>query len=207
MDIFVTTWIKLPRIKHNEIMKILRENLGEKMLSKVIVKGNLKQHYRVRVGANEGMEEIRLKTGKTRFLASDCFATTKPIPCWYCRERQGTKENGVPFRLGIDFQSNEKQIDRHGFFCGDRCMYAYILEKTVFGSSDYEMYVEARNNTEMIHTLKYPDRGCLIAANDWRLLKSNGGTLDYDMWNDEKIHFERLPGYEVNAISMSYIQT
>jgi hypothetical protein len=210
MNIFVTTWIKLPGVKHNDMLKLFREGNLDKSFCTTVKRGNKKRSYTSRCSESNGIEEVKSRIGTAKFLVSDCFqasSETTKIPCWWCREKEGLKENGIPVEVGENSTSRAKQIEKYGFFCDDRCMYAFALERAVVGSQDYRLYKKACENIEMLHTLKSSTSGCLVPAEPWSLLKFNGGTMDYDMWKDESISFQQLPGYNIVTVSFRYLQS
>lgn len=209
MNIFVTTYFKLRYVRHTELVRLLKEDNLDVYFSEKITKGKLKQHYSERCNGHDGIEEMKSKTGKPKFLVSDCFQESNnrvKIGCWWCREKQGFQANGIPLEIIRNRETGENLISTYGYFCDDRCMYAFAYERAVFGARDYWMYKKACENAEMLHALKNTEEGCLTAANDWALLKFNGGTLEYDMWKDKKMSFEVLPNYNTSTVSFAYLQ-
>lgn len=214
MNVFVSTWVKFPGVSHNQIVKILSENLDEGFCSKLKRNQNTKRRpFNDYYDKDSNIGEIKTKTGQTKLLVSDCCTSDKTkqkIMCWYCREKPGAMGNGIPIHIEEikeDFEIEAGDIQRYGYFCDESCMYAFVEERCIPGSSQYQLYKRALFNAELLHKLTYPDRGCIRAANPWQLLKSNGGTLDYDMWKDETLSFQPLPGFILTRISTQYLQS
>lgn len=212
MNIFVSSLIKLPEIRHTEIAKILTEKRADEIFALPLVraKKTRRRAFQDYHDKDSHIEEIKSKNGQTKLLVSDCRSTGKEkqkILCWHCRVMPGLEENGMPIHIeeGREDGSLVNECKR-GYFCDESCMYAFAQERAIPGSKNYHMYKQACVNAELLHKLKYPEKGCIIPAQPWELLKANGGTLDYDMWKHESLGFQALPGFIHTRISIPYMQ-
>jgi hypothetical protein len=208
MNVFVSTWIKLPWIKHSEIAKIFKEGKFDESFCTTIVRSSSK-NYGNHCNSGAGVSQIKTKGSYAKFLVSDCFVKSgkdRKVPCWHCRERQGYQKNGTPFTVEYYPEFDSKKIEKYGYFCDNSCMYTFSRDRAYPGSPYYELYKDACDNAEALHALQYPGKGCLVPANPWELLIFNGGTLPYNMWKDPDLTFHPLPGYSNDKVTISYVQ-
>jgi hypothetical protein len=213
MNIFVSTLIKLPQIVHNDITKIFAADRVNESFCTDLKKDpkNKRRPFNNCYDGDSSVEEVRTKGGQLKILASDCRVATnanQKVNCWYCRARPGFEKNGLP--VHIEELKNEEDdqcnVGKWGYFCDDYCMYAFAKERCIPGAPYYQLYKNGMKNAEFLYKCKYPDKGCIEAAQSWELLKCNGGSLDYDMWKNECLEFQKLPGFNFTQVSNSYLQ-
>lgn len=214
MNVFVSTWIKLPHVTHNKLLKIFQTNQVEEAFCKTLKRNQKvrRRNFNHYYDKDSNIEEVKTRSGQTKLLASDCRASGKDnqkVPCWHCREKEGFVENGMPLHIE-ETRGDENiplnDIRRRGYFCDESCMYAFAEERSLPGLPNAMLYKKACLNASLLHKLNYPDKGCIRPAQRWELLKFNGGTLDYDVWKDETLSFQELPGFILTRVSVPYLQ-
>lgn len=207
MNIFVSTQFCLPRITESEIKKAMGdpdEILGLKLQINKTKKKTL--DYR---GQNPSFQEVRLKTGEVKFIALDCKVKTDrkhKIFCWGQCGRNGYEENGMPvsMRDKMEDETLVTEVGRYGYFCNCRCMYRVVMERARGSHSEAVEYGKIALNAEILYRICHPDKGAIVPAKDWEMLRCNGGTVDYDVWEDEELKLERIPGFVYTQAHQSY---
>jgi hypothetical protein len=199
-------------VTHNEIVKIFAEGKQNEPFSLPLKRNqNAKRRkFDNYYEKGSGIREVKTKLGNVKLLVSDSVqpSTQGKINCWHCREKRGKEEEGMPIRMEQLKTEEEDVIEVHlrGYFCDESCMYTFAKERLIPGSPEYDFYRQVLDNAEILHRLRYPDKGAIRPAKSWELLKTNGGSLDYDMWKDSSLSFRPLPGFSFSRVSLSHLQ-
>lgn len=128
--------------------------------------------------------------------------------------------NGVgvldPSDLGpFDYQDEKGIIYRdtntfwtEGIFCDMECALAQaeLYSRLPFYRQDVH-YVDSLSLTRYLHRLLYPDSPPLTPAPDYRLLKSNGGSLTYEEYKNKRYTYKRTSNILLIPAKISYIRS
>lgn len=208
MNVFASTQFRLPHITDTEIKNAMKncDNVLSKKLKEDKTKKKRVVDYR---GQNSSFQEIKTKTGEIKLIAFDCKVRSDSghkIPCWHCRERQGNEDNGMPVSMKEEFCNDQiiTKVALHGYFCCASCMYTFVLDRTKGDHNESTNYKRILLNAEILYRLSYPDSCSIIPAKPWELLRSNGGTLDYDMWQDNNLKLKKMTGFSYTQAYQSY---
>lgn len=207
MNIFVTTQFCLPKITDAELRKALENS--DAVFEIKLIRGKDKKRSIDYRGENPGFQEIKMKSGQVKLIALDCKVKSdkrSKITCWNHCGRPGHEENGMPVLMRERAEEDEPviEIGRYGYFCGCSCMYAFVLDRSRGDHADSVKYKKIAHNAEILYKMCHPDKGSIVPAKPWELLRCNGGTLDYDVWEDEDLKLQRMPGFTYTQAHQSY---
>lgn len=207
MNIFISTQFCLPKITDSEIRKAMSDS--DKIFSLKLQRGKNKKRVIDYRGQNPSFQEVKMKTGEVKLIALDCKVKSDrnhKIPCWNHCGRPGHEENGMPVTLRekIEDETPVTEVGRYGYFCNCSCMYAFVLDKSRGEHAESVKYKKIALNAELLYRICHPDKGAIVPAKPWELLRCNGGTLDYDMWEDEDLKLQRIPGFTYTQAHQSY---
>lgn len=123
--------------------------------------------------------------------------------CMWCRSDIVNNWVGIPTKIERIKEEDKEvlQFYCHGHYCTFECCYSGI--KRQFPASCLykdSLYMNSEQMLKMLYNICYPDDAKLLEAPDWRLLKINGGCLDYISYNNHN-------HYYVRTINVSLIST
>lgn len=164
---------------------------------------------------NEGVFSFRDKSGSETVIATTnaikhrAERETKQPPkggrCHYCRLEFTHESVGVV--LGKTDYHYEGQLRTvmftDGTFDDFRCALAYIED---LPDHARRFHPNMLTDTTMLYSLMHPKGPILQKANDWRLLKENGGSLDQDIWKDEQYRFVELADVMVEQARVPFMR-
>ena len=134
----------------------------------------------------------------------------KPLAyCRWCRREIKSKPIGIPISMEVDSQTDtvvfniEDTIDTFG------CALA-VLKRVYSCHHMYKdpLYMDAEQILHCMYHKMYPDKiGSRIKeANDWRLLKINGGPLDDDEFDTSQHEYVQVPNVVLVPVKRQYIK-
>ena len=132
--------------------------------------------------------------------------------CYYCL----CDFDNIPLGYPLEHEKIIKNIDKNyivkhvfwveGIFCSFECVYSYIkMYKNVCNSFDTYKSILSNQLLILMYKLCYPNES--IKSNpDFKLLKSNGGSLEENEWRNGKHTYKRTGKLFLAPIKAEYLQ-
>jgi hypothetical protein len=92
-----------------------------------------------------------------------------------------------------------------GCFCSLGCALGY-LERLRPGTGQDPLLAAAERHLRRLFSLLYPQAGSLRSHPDPRLLKSNGGSLTREEWEDGRYHYRRTDQVLLLPVKAEYLR-
>ena len=131
--------------------------------------------------------------------------------CHYCRLEYKTNAVGIPilYKEQKDPKMSYKNYIFYceGLFCSYECALAalkmQIGREALSRDSNYNY---AEELLRYLYSLAYPNNGALMPAPDYRLLKSNGGSLTDSEFKSSNHTYIKLPGLVFAPVKFQFLQ-
>ncbi len=130
--------------------------------------------------------------------------------CKWCRRKiKADKAIGIPISMEVDRHTNKTVFNTEDSFDQFGCALA-VLKRVYNCHHMYKdpLYMDAEQMLHCMYHMMYPDKvGTRIKeANDWRLLKLNGGPLDDEEFDSQQHGYVRLPNVVLVPVKRQYIK-
>ena len=141
---------------------------------------------------------------------NDGKESKKPIPyCQWCRREIKGDPIGIPISMTVDRITNNATFDVEDTHDTFGCALA-MLKRVYSCSRSYRdpLYMDAEQMLHCLYYRMYPDKkGTRIEeAEDWRLLRSNGGPLDDEEYDSKQYKYVKVPNVVTLPIKRQYIK-
>jgi hypothetical protein len=129
--------------------------------------------------------------------------------CRWCRREIIGNPIGIPISMKIDRITNDSYFNVEDTHCSFGCALA-ILKYIYSCNRLYRdpLYIDAEQLLHCLYYRMYPDRKetRIKEAEDWRLLKSNGGPLTDDEYDSDKYVYLKTPHIITLPIKRQFIK-
>ena len=169
--------------------------------------------YRYNDKTNSG--QLIVTTNHERYKYSKDLQNNKPnvdkpiAYCGWCRREIKHKPIGIPISMETDRNTNNVAFNVEDTYDTFGCALASL--KRIY-SCHYmykdPLYMDAEQLLHTMYHKMYPKKiGFRIKeANDWRLLKSNGGPLTDEEFNSEQCEYVKIPNLVMIPVKRQYIK-
>ena len=128
--------------------------------------------------------------------------------CFYCLQDFTHEVVGIPIQYK---RAPELGID-HIFwtvdtFCDEECMYAKFRENLQASKSSDPVVSQTESLIKLLYRLKFGHEAILRPADDFRLIKENGGSIPYSEYKNKKnVRYMPKPNILLIPAKRSYMQ-
>jgi hypothetical protein len=134
----------------------------------------------------------------------------KPIAyCLWCRREIKTNPIGIPIEMETDKHTNNIIFNIEDTYDTFGCALAAL--KKIY-SCHYmhkdPLYMDAEQMLHCLYHKMHPDKlgTRILEANDWRLLKNNGGPLEDEEFDNDQCIYVQIPNVVTVPIKRQYIK-
>lgn len=167
--------------------------------------------YRFSDKTNSGQVVVTTNHEQYRYAKDGIDAgENKPLAyCVWCRREIKTTPIGIPIEMEIDRHTDKTIFNVEDTYDTFGCALAAL--KNIY-SCHYmhkdPLYMDAEQMLHCMYHKMHPDKisDRIIEANDWRLLKSNGGPLEDEEFDSDLSGYIQIPNVVTVPVKRQYIK-
>lgn len=200
MSVFTTPVFLLRGVDHSKVLEKLESGFFND-ISISDIKGSTVTEKQT---SNPNQVYFKDKNGNLIILV---YSNVNQKCCDWCRRNITSDMEPVGIPVKVTYKQSSRTYDTDGCFCTFQCAYAQLKQHNKLTSTKRDSLYES--SSVLLHNLFhqfYPNKE-LVAANDWRLLDSNGGCLTPEEFFDESFVYKRNSNTIIREIKVEYLKT